>query len=95
MHYGQPVTEPDDQLQVAAAAWQILQASGGLLNRADIARRLEISDSRAWQLVRQRHFPEPAGEVGGRPVWLAAAVEHYRQHPPPTGRPRKETVEHA
>lgn len=84
------MTDRDDRLEVATAAWRILEASGGLLNRADIARTLGVTPNRAWHLAQQRHFPNPVGELGGRPVWLAAAVEAYRASPPPVGRPRKE-----
>jgi predicted DNA-binding transcriptional regulator AlpA len=83
------VTGSDDQLEVAQAAWRILAASGGLLDRGDIARRYGLSRSRTFDMTGQRHFPAAVGEIGGRPVWLAAAVDRYRSLPPPVGRPRK------
>lgn len=84
------VTAADDELEIAHAAWRILAASGGLIDRADIARRFDLSRGRVYNLTAQRHFPAPVGEIGGRPVWLAAAVERYRSQPPPVGRPRKD-----
>jgi predicted DNA-binding transcriptional regulator AlpA len=84
------VTSADDELEIAQAAWRILAASGGLIDRGDIARRFGLSRGRVYNLTTQRHFPAPVGKIGGRPVWLAAAVERYRSQPPPVGRPRKD-----
>jgi hypothetical protein len=89
------VTASDDPHEIAHAAWSIVAAMGGILDRRDIAERYRLSRGRVFQLTQQRHFPEPAGEVGGRPVWLAADVEHYRSHPPPVGRPPKTTSDNA
>jgi predicted DNA-binding transcriptional regulator AlpA len=84
------VTASDDQRQIAHAAWSILAATGGLIDRAEIARRYGLSRGRVHQLTRQRHFPRPVqGEGTSHPMWLAIDVEHYRAQPPPIGRPPK------
>lgn len=81
------VSTHDDTAEIARAAWQILAASGGLVDRSDIRRRWNMNRSRVHELTGQRFFPDPVGEIGGRPVWLAVDVDAYRAHPPPPGRP--------
>jgi predicted DNA-binding transcriptional regulator AlpA len=89
------VTASDDQRQIAHAAWSILAATGGLIDRTEIARRYGLSRGRVHQLTRQRHFPRPVqGEATSHPLWLAIDVEYYRSQPPPVGRPPKTTSEH-
>jgi predicted DNA-binding transcriptional regulator AlpA len=84
------VTASDDQQKIAHAAWSILAATGGLVDRAEIARRYGLSRGRVHQLTRQRHFPRPVqGEGTSHPMWLAIDVEQYRSQPPPVGRPAK------
>ena len=84
------VTASDDQQKIAHAAWSILAATGGLVDRAEIARRYGLSRGRVHQLTRQRHFPRPVqGEGTSHPMWLAIDVEQYRSQPPPVGRPPK------
>jgi predicted DNA-binding transcriptional regulator AlpA len=84
------VTASDDQRQIAHAAWSILAATGGLIDRTEIARRYGLSRGRVHQLTRQRHFPRPVqGADTNHPLWLAIDVEHYRSQPPPVGRPPK------
>lgn len=84
------VTASDDQQKIAHAAWSILAATGGLVDRAEIARRYGLSRGRVHQLTRQRHFPRPVqGEGTSHPMWLAIDVEQYRSEPPPVGRPPK------
>lgn len=82
------VTHSEDTLEIAQAAWRILNASGGLVDRSEIARRYRLSKTRVHGLTQQRHFPEPVGTIGRTPVWLAAEVQRYRSQPPPVGRPR-------
>lgn len=78
----------DARQQIAREAWTILAATGGLIDRAEIAERYGLSRGRVHQLTGQRHFPRPVyGESTGRPLWLAIDVEHYRSQPPPVGRP--------
>jgi hypothetical protein len=84
------VTDDDDQQKIAHAAWSILAATGGLVDRAEIARRYGLSRGRVQQLTGQRHFPRPVRGAGGRhPLWLAIDVERYRSQPAPVGRPRR------
>lgn len=84
------VTASDDQQKIAHAAWSILAATGGLVDRAEIARRYGLSRGRVLQLTGQRHFPRPVqGEGTRHPLWLAIDVEQYRSQPPPVGRPPK------
>ena len=90
------VTDSDDQLEIARAAWRILAAAGGVMDRAEIARRYRLSRGRVHRLTTQRHFPDPVGELGDRrPLWLAVEVERYRSRPPPGGRPPKTTSDNA
>lgn len=84
------VTDSDDQQKIAHAAWSILAATGGLLDRAEIAERYGLTRGRVHQLTRQRHFPRPVkGEGTSRPQWLAIDVDVYRSQPPRVGRPPK------
>jgi hypothetical protein len=84
------VTASDDQQKIAHAAWSILAATGGLLDRAEIARRYGLSRGRVHTLTQQKHFPCPVqGAEASHPLWLAIDVERYRSQPPPVGRPRK------
>ena len=84
------VTASDDQQKIAHAAWSILAATGGLVDRAEIARRYRLSRGRVQQLTGQKHFPRPVqGEGTRHPLWLAIDVERYRSQPPPVGRPPK------
>ena len=84
------VTSSDDEQQIAHAAWSILAATGGLVDRAEIARRYGLTRGRVHKLTSQRHFPRPVlGEGTRHPQWLAIDVERYRAQPPPVGRPRK------
>ena len=63
---------------------------GGLIDRAEIARRYGLSRGRVLQLTGQRHFPCPVhGEDTSHPMWLAIDVERYRSQPAPVGRPPK------
>jgi len=77
------------QAEIAEAAWRILKSAGGLVNRTDIAARHDIGRQRTYQLTKQRSFPDPVGEVGGQPVWLAIHVEEYRAQTNVGGRPPK------
>jgi hypothetical protein len=87
------VTASDDQQQIAHAAWSILAATGGVLDRGDIARRFGLSRGRVHQLTGQRHFPRPVqGEGTSHPIWLAVDVETYRSQPPRPGRPPKQSA---
>ena len=85
------VSASDDQQQIAHAAWSILAATGGVLDRGDIARRYGLSRGRVHQLTGQRHFPRAVqGEGTSHPIWLAIDVETYRAQPPRSGRPPKQ-----
>ena len=90
------VTDSDDQLEIAHAAWRILATTGGLIGRAAIARRYGLSRGRVHNLTSQRHFPRPVqGADTSHPLWLAIDVERYRSRPPPVGRPPKTTSDNA
>jgi hypothetical protein len=87
------VTRGNDQREIAHAAWHIVAATGGLVDRAEIARRYSLTRGRVHQLTHQRHFPAPVHGAGtSRPLWLAVDVEAYRAQPPPVGRPPKESA---
>ena len=90
---GTRVTDGDDQQEIAHAAWRIVAATGGLVDRAEIARRYNLSRGRVHQLTGQKHFPRPVHGAGtSHPLWLAVDVEAYRAQPPPVGRPPKESA---
>jgi predicted DNA-binding transcriptional regulator AlpA len=92
----QALTGDDDQQRIAHAAWSIIAATGGLVDRAQIRERLGLSRGRVHQLTGQRHFPRPVyGEGTARPLWLAIDVDRYRAEPPPVGRPPKDSDERA
>jgi hypothetical protein len=92
----QALTDDDDQQRIAHAAWSIIAATGGLVDRAQIRERLGLSRGRVHQLTGQRHFPRPVyGEGTARPLWLAIDVDRYRAQPPPVGRPPKDSDERA
>lgn len=83
----------DDRQRIAHAAWGILQTTGGLVDRTEIARRYGVTRGRVHQLTRQKHFPPPVHGAGtSHPLWLAVDVEAYRAQPPPVGRPPKESA---
>jgi hypothetical protein len=85
-------TEGDDQQEIAHAAWRIVATTGGLVDRAEIARRYGLSRGRVHQLTGQKHFPAPVHGTGtSHPLWLAVDVEAYRAQPPRVGRPPKPT----
>src|SRR4051812_25338799 len=66
------VTTSDDQRKIAHAAWSIVAATGGVMDRAQIAERYGLSRGRVHQLTNQRHFPRPVqGEGTSHPLWLA------------------------
>jgi len=71
-----------------ARAHGALLAAGGILGRADAAKRWGVSGSRVRQLSATEGFPPPRGEVNGQPYWLAADLDAWRAAQPPTGRPR-------
>lgn len=51
---------------------------------AEIARRLGVSRSRAAQIVREKHFPDPAAVLTGIVIWETADVEAWiAVHRPP------------
>lgn len=86
-------TATDEQQEIAHAAWRIVAATGGLVDRAEIARRYDLSRGRVHQLTGQKHFPRPVHGAGTtHPLWLAVDVEVYRAQPPPVGRPPKEAT---
>ena len=74
-------------IEIAEAAWRILQQTGGVVDRSDIARRHHLSRQRAYEMTKNMSFPAPVGEVGGKPVWLTLHVDRYRAQARP-GRPR-------
>src|SRR4051794_20277117 len=49
-----------------------LHAAQGIASQADLARRWGLTRSRAWQLVRDPGFPDPAAQVNGCDLWLVA-----------------------
>ena len=74
-----------DDIEIAEAAWRILDQTGGLVDRGDIARRHHLSRQRTYELTNNQSFPKPVGEIGGRPVWLTLHVDRYRAHRGPEG----------
>ena len=79
--------EHADETEIAEAAWRILKQAGGLVDRSDIARRHGLTRQRAFEITNNKSFPQPVGQIGGRPVWLAVHVDRYRAQARP-GRPR-------
>lgn len=77
-----------DDVEIAEAAWRILRQTGGLVDRSDIAKRHGLSRQRTYELTNNLSFPEPAGEIGGQPIWLTLHVDRYRAQARP-GRPRR------
>jgi len=82
------VTDDASDSEIAEAAWRILKQTGGLVDRSDIARRHHLSRQRTYEITNNHSFPEPVGEIGGRPVWLTLHVDRYRAQAHP-GRPRR------
>jgi hypothetical protein len=58
-------------------AAQIIRA-GGLVSAADLARDWGLTRQRLTVLQRAQGFPEPVGEVNGRPVWLGNETSEWR-----------------
>lgn len=56
-----------------------IDAAGGLVNGADLARVWGLSRERIRQLVELEDFPEPIGHPGIRPVWLREQCEDWRE----------------
>lgn len=81
------VNDNASDIEIAEAAWRILKQTGGLVDRSDIARRHNLSRQRVYELTNNLSFPDPVGQIGGRPVWLALHVDRYRAQARP-GRPR-------
>lgn len=82
------VNDDAAEIEIAEAAWRILQQTGGLIDRPAIAARFGLSRQRTYQMTNNKSFPAPVGELGpGRPIWLTLHVERYRAHAQP-GRPR-------
>lgn len=79
-----------ERQQQAAAAWEALQATGGIEMLAQTARRWGLSAGtvNAWR-GRRPDFPDPVGRAGRYEVWLAADLDHWRATPRKPGRPRK------
>ncbi len=86
------VSDDAGDIEIAEAAWRILKQTGGLVDRGDIARRHQLSRQRTYELTNNASFPEPVGEVGGRPVWLTLHVDRYRARARP-GRPRRDRLD--
>ena len=55
-----------------------IEAAGGLVNAADLARAWGLSRTRLTQLQSEPDFPEPVAHVGRHPVWLARDAERWR-----------------
>jgi predicted DNA-binding transcriptional regulator AlpA len=49
-----------------------------LITVSDIARFLEVSPQRAYQLTQQARFPNAVGRVGNSNVWRASDIERWR-----------------
>lgn len=81
------VNDDGADIEIAQAAWRILEQTGGVLDRTDIAKRHGLTRQRTFALTKNKGFPDPVGVVGGRPVWIALHVDHYRASSR-TGRPR-------
>jgi len=81
------VNDHGTDIEIAEAAWRILQQAGGVLDRTDIAQRHGLTRQRTFELTKNKSFPKPVGVVGGRPVWIALQVDRYRANAR-TGRPR-------
>lgn len=81
------VNDDGADLEIAQAAWRILQQTGGIQDRSDIAQRHGLTRQRTFELTKNKSFPKSVGVVGGRPVWIALEVDRYRANAR-TGRPR-------
>lgn len=76
----------------ARRAWRTITDTGGVLGRADVARHLEVKPGTVGgYLKRPGYFPDPIGDVGRSPVWLAATVDRWRATERPRGRPKNPT----
>ncbi|MGI8846204.1 MAG: hypothetical protein ACR2HC_08550 [Thermoleophilaceae bacterium] len=82
------VSENADFVEIAEAAWRILEQTGGLLDRPAIQLRYGLTRQRVYELTTaNKSFPPAAGAIGDRPVWLAVHIDAYRAQAR-TGRPR-------
>jgi hypothetical protein len=86
------VNDDTSEIEIAEAAWRILQQTGGVSDRSDIARRHNLSRQRTYELTNNQSFPAPVGEVGGKPVWLTLHVDRYRARSR-VGRPSTKPVD--
>lgn len=50
-----------------------------LLGVTDIAKLLGWTNSKVTLYAQRGKFPQPVGEIGGRPVWLRDEIEPYLQ----------------
>lgn len=78
-----------DQRNNARAAWQALEAAGGVVTAAAIADRLDISRARVSAMTGRADFPPPVDVLGRTPIWLWADVQAWRRSARRPGRPAK------
>jgi len=83
------VSDDVGDIEIAEAAWRILNQTGGLLDRPAMQKRYGLTRQRSYALTNNKSFPAPVGEIGGRPVWLTLHVDRYRARAQP-GRPRRD-----
>ena len=83
------VSDDASDIEIAEAAWRILNQTGGLLDRPAMQKRYGLTRQRSYALTNNKSFPAPVGEIGGRPVWLTLHVDRYRARAQP-GRPRRD-----
>lgn len=66
--------------EMTSTAPDTVAAVEDLVGVTDIAQRLGVAVNTAWRWSkgeRGKDFPEPAGRIGGRPVWKWRDVEKW------------------
>jgi predicted DNA-binding transcriptional regulator AlpA len=69
---------------------EVLEARGGLVGRADLARLWGVSSTRIAQLVSSDDFPPEVCRINGQSAFSLAEVEAWRRGRRGPGRPKKE-----
>jgi predicted DNA-binding transcriptional regulator AlpA len=68
----------NEQVRLAVALRAAIEASGGLVAQADIARRWGIGRARANELCSLPDFPEPVAVIGRSAVYAGHEVDAWR-----------------
>lgn len=66
-----------NNVKVARDAWELLQSHGGLVTRVDVARIWKVTQSAVTLRIKNKAFPKPVGNIGGRDVFLWEEVRLY------------------